>query len=108
MVILRLGHRGDAIDEIDGLEPVLELKRFDQLRIAVAQPAIELVLQRHDLVAGERRRAAATGDALVVGETGGHRGWNNLSEVRMRPRRQTAAATRPPATPIRMPRARSR
>src|SRR5437879_13480840 len=50
--------------------------------MGVGQPAIELVLQRHDLIVGQGRRAAAAGDALVVGEGGGHQGWDNLSDVK--------------------------
>src|SRR5256714_11138361 len=93
MVILGLGHRGDPVDEIDGLEPVLELEGFDELCIGVDQPAIELVLQRHDLIMGQGRRAAAAGDALVVGEAGGHPGWNNLSDVKTPPRDWWRAAS---------------
>src|ERR1700682_5093099 len=72
MVVLRFGDGRDAVDEGDRFDPVLDIERLDQLLVSLDQPAFELLLQRHDLVMGQRRRAAAARDALLVGEICGH------------------------------------
>src|SRR2546425_12995759 len=75
MVILRLGDGRDPVDEVDGLDEVLDLERLDELLVVVDQPALELRPERLDLCVGQRRCAAPAGNALVIGERRCRHGW---------------------------------